>query len=113
MNVILKPGDTFASLAARYTNVPDMAEAIAEHNGVYADDGITPFHRHAPLPVSVLGTVEIPDEWLTGRVDDVLPTFNSEQIFNLPIVGAVSAKVVYGALGLIAVALILSTGKHH
>lgn len=98
MNVIIKQGDTFASLAARYTNVPEMADAIALHNGVMADDGVNPWNRNAPIPLA-LGTVEIPDEWLTGQ--------NETNESEITMEKGIAIVVVVGIITL------LLSGKHH
>lgn len=59
----IKEGDTLYTIANRLTLSPEYADPLAFHNGIFADDGESPYYRHAPLPLP-LGTIEIPDNWL-------------------------------------------------
>ncbi len=102
MNVILQTGDTTASLAVQYTGNDAAADAIAEYNGLMADDGVSPFYKFAPLPVDALGTLEIPDTLITASAPP--PFFPASGLSNKQVAAIGAAAVVL---------LLLLTGKHH
>lgn len=64
MQVPVNEGDTLASIAAAKTLDVAYAPAIAEVNGMYQDDGVTPFDVNTPIPTIIFSTIEIPDTWI-------------------------------------------------
>lgn len=63
MRYTIRTGDTLDSIADRLTLSRQYASALAEINGLFEDDGVTPFNPYRELP-TMLGTLEIPDNWL-------------------------------------------------
>lgn len=66
------PGDTLMAIATRYTLSPAYADAIALHNGLYLDDGVSPMSAYANVNV-VAQTLDIPNEWIRPEVWAMAP----------------------------------------
>lgn len=67
------PGDTLMAIATRYTLSPTYADAIALHNGLYLDDGVSPMNSYVNVNI-VAQTLDIPNEWIRPEVWAVAPS---------------------------------------
>jgi len=89
----LRPGDTLRAIATAQTISSEYGPAIAEFNGIFEDDGVTPFADNKPLPYDILESLTIPDNWLLG-------TDPGADRFGLWIFGIAAAVLIFGpALG--------------
>ena len=64
MKVTVNEGDTLRTIAAARTLDEAYAPAIAEVNGIYEDDGVTPYDIDKTIPPWLFPELEIPDNWI-------------------------------------------------